>query len=74
MSQPATSSQATEQRARWKWFLALGAILLVLGMAGIGIATLLQFASLLVFGPLLLISGVKRARRQASPPSQALGL
>jgi uncharacterized membrane protein HdeD (DUF308 family) len=58
MTESATSSQVTEHRARWKWFLALGATLLVLGIAGISIATLLQFTSLLVFGPLLLASGV----------------
>jgi uncharacterized membrane protein HdeD (DUF308 family) len=58
MTEPATSSQLTEHRARWKWFLALGAILLVLGIAGISIATLLQLTSLLVFGPLLLASSI----------------
>jgi uncharacterized membrane protein HdeD (DUF308 family) len=56
MTELATSSQGIERRGRWKWFLALGAILLVLGIAGLGVATLLQLTSLLVFGPLLLAS------------------
>src|SRR5262249_49795139 len=43
---------------RWKWFLGLGAILLVLGIAGISVASLLQLTSLLVFGPLLLASSI----------------
>jgi uncharacterized membrane protein HdeD (DUF308 family) len=58
MIEPATSSQVTKHRARWMWFLALGAILLVLGIAGISVATLLQLTSLLVFGPLLLASSI----------------
>jgi uncharacterized membrane protein HdeD (DUF308 family) len=58
MTEPGTSSHVTEHRARWKWFLALGAILLVLGIAGISVVTLLQFTSLLVFGPLLLASSI----------------
>jgi uncharacterized membrane protein HdeD (DUF308 family) len=58
MTEPATSSQVTEHRARWKWFLALGVILLVLGIAGTSVATLLQLTSLLVFGPLLLASSI----------------
>jgi uncharacterized membrane protein HdeD (DUF308 family) len=53
-----TSPQVTEHRARWKWFLALGAVLLVLGTAGIGAATLLELTSLLVFGPMLLASSI----------------
>ena len=51
-----TSSQAIAHRDRWKWFLALGVVLLVLGTAAIGVATALEFTSLLVFGPLLLVS------------------
>ena len=31
MTELTTSSQATEHPARWKWYLALGAVLLVLG-------------------------------------------
>jgi uncharacterized membrane protein HdeD (DUF308 family) len=58
MTEPAIFSQVTEHRARRKWFLALGAILLVLGMAGISVASLLQLTSLLVFGPMLLASSI----------------
>jgi uncharacterized membrane protein HdeD (DUF308 family) len=58
MSQPATVSQAAAPRARWKWFLALGAVLVVLGIAGIGVASMLELTSLLVFGPLLLVSSI----------------
>jgi uncharacterized membrane protein HdeD (DUF308 family) len=58
MIEPATSSQGTEHRARWKWFLALGALLLVLGIAGVSVATLLELTSVLVFGPLLLASSL----------------
>jgi uncharacterized membrane protein HdeD (DUF308 family) len=58
MTEPVTSLQKPEHRARWKWFLALGVILLVLGVAGIGIATALEFTSLLVFGPLVMASSV----------------
>ena len=59
MPELATLSQVTVHRARWKWFLGLGVLLLVLGIAGISMATLLQFTSLLVFGPLLLCSSIQ---------------
>lgn len=52
------SSPATAGRARWKGFLALGVVLLLLGLASAGAATLLQLTSLLVFGPLLLTSSI----------------
>jgi uncharacterized membrane protein HdeD (DUF308 family) len=51
-----TSPPTTEHRNRWKWFLALGLILLVLGTAAAGVSRVLELASLLVFGPLLLTS------------------
>jgi uncharacterized membrane protein HdeD (DUF308 family) len=54
MIEPATLSQVIDYRARWKWFIVLGVMLLVLGIAGISVPTLLQFTSLLVFGPVLL--------------------
>ncbi|HZY59927.1 MAG TPA: DUF308 domain-containing protein [Candidatus Binataceae bacterium] len=53
-----TILQATEHHTRRKWFLALGALLLILGTAGIGVATMLELTSLLVFGPMLLVSSV----------------
>jgi YHS domain-containing protein/uncharacterized membrane protein HdeD (DUF308 family) len=40
----------------WKGFLALGAALLVAGLAGGANATMLQLTSVLVFGPLLMTS------------------
>lgn len=49
---------AKEPRGQWKWLLALGAVLLVLGIAGISVATLLQIGSALIFGPMLLVSGI----------------
>lgn len=58
MTELATSSQVTEHRDRWKWFLAAGALLLALGLAGITVATLLQLTSVLVFGPMLLASSL----------------
>src|ERR1700720_1776386 len=50
------SEPATRNRSRWKWFLALGALLVVLGIAGVTVASLLELTSLLVFGPMLLAS------------------
>src|SRR5690349_17884405 len=58
MTEPALSSQASQRRSRWKWFLALGAVLLVLGIGGMTVATLLELTSLLVFGPFLLASSI----------------
>jgi len=45
-------------RAAWKWSLALGGCLLALGLAGITISTLMELTSVLVFGPLLLVSSL----------------
>ena len=53
-----TSSQGTEHRGRWKWFLAVGAFLLVLGMTGISVATLMELTSVAVFGPMLLAGSI----------------
>jgi uncharacterized membrane protein HdeD (DUF308 family) len=58
MTAHASTSRESEHRARWHWFLALGAMLLVLGMTGISAAALLQLTSLLLFGPLLLASSI----------------
>jgi uncharacterized membrane protein HdeD (DUF308 family) len=58
MTELTTLSQGTEHHARWKWFLALGVVLMGLGAAGIGRATLLEVTSLLVFGPMLLASSI----------------
>jgi uncharacterized membrane protein HdeD (DUF308 family) len=58
MAELTTSAQATGRRIRWKWLLALGVVLLLLGLASAGATTLLSLTSLLVFGPLLLASSV----------------
>lgn len=57
MTELATACHADEHR-RWQWFLALGAVLLVLGLGGITATTLLGLSSVLVFGPLLLASSL----------------
>jgi uncharacterized membrane protein HdeD (DUF308 family) len=54
----AVSSQAIERRTRRKWFLALGTVLVVLGLGGLSLAALLQLTSLLIFGPILLIGSL----------------
>jgi uncharacterized membrane protein HdeD (DUF308 family) len=54
MTQPTSSSQVSDHRGRWKWFLALGVVLLLLGIAGVSVSGALELTSLLVFGPLLL--------------------
>jgi uncharacterized membrane protein HdeD (DUF308 family) len=51
-----TTPRTAESANRWKWWLALGVVLLVLSVAAAGAATVLELASLLVFGPLLLTS------------------
>jgi uncharacterized membrane protein HdeD (DUF308 family) len=58
MTEQTTSSQITEHGRRWKWFLALGLLLLVLGVAGVSVASLLELTSVLVFGPMLLASSL----------------
>lgn len=47
-----------EIRGSWGWFLALGILLTVFGMVCIAFSVTATFASVLVFGWLLLISGV----------------
>jgi uncharacterized membrane protein HdeD (DUF308 family) len=58
MAELTTSPQATDQRLRWQWLLALGVVLLLLGLASAGATTLLELTSLLVFGPMLLASSI----------------
>ncbi len=58
MPELTTASHVTAPKTRWKWLLALGALLLILGIAGVSVATLLELTSVLVFGPLLLASGI----------------
>src|SRR4051794_7430886 len=58
MIEVAPNSATTDRRERWKWFLVVGGILVALGIAGVGAATLLELTSLLVFGPMLLVSSL----------------
>ena len=58
MTELTTPLPVTEHGARWKWFLALGVLLVLLGLAGAGATTLLKLTSLVVFGPLLMASGI----------------
>jgi uncharacterized membrane protein HdeD (DUF308 family) len=57
MSTFTTPSPSIERPSRWKWFLALGALLVILGLTGAG-ATFLEVSAVLVFGPLLLVSSI----------------
>jgi uncharacterized membrane protein HdeD (DUF308 family) len=50
--------QTSARSPAWKWFLALGLLLMGLGMAGTASATLFEFTSMLIFGPFLLASSV----------------
>ena len=54
----ANTPPAAEHAARWKWFLALAVILILLGIAGGGVAGAMELTSLLVFGPMLLVSSI----------------
>ncbi len=58
MAQSTIPSPTTENRARRRWFQALGAFLLVLGAAGVGVAALPEATAVLVFGPLVLASSL----------------
>jgi uncharacterized membrane protein HdeD (DUF308 family) len=52
------STPCTGRLSRRAWFLLLGALLVVLGLAGVGIATALELTSVVIFGPLLLASSI----------------
>jgi uncharacterized membrane protein HdeD (DUF308 family) len=58
MSGLTTPQPVTEHHNRWKWLLAVGAILVILGGAGAAVASLLEATSFLIFGPLLLVSSL----------------
>ena len=47
-----------EIRQSWGWFLALGILLIAFGVACVGFSVAATFATVLVFGWLLLVSGV----------------
>jgi uncharacterized membrane protein HdeD (DUF308 family) len=56
MSTFATPPPTSEHQGVWKSFLALGLLLLVLGLAGLTVAGLMELTSLLILSPLLLAS------------------
>src|SRR4051812_38167033 len=58
MATISSPSRGVERTARRKRFLALGVVLILLGLAGAGASAFLELTSLLVFAPLLLASGV----------------
>lgn len=58
MAELTMSPPAADRRTRRRSLLALGVGLLVLGLAGAGATTLLSLTSLLIFGPLLLVSSL----------------
>src|SRR5260370_37736030 len=47
-----------EHRSHWRWWLALGVLLVVLGAAALGVSAAAQLASFFIFGPLLLASSL----------------
>jgi uncharacterized membrane protein HdeD (DUF308 family) len=49
------------QRSGLRWPLALAVLLLIFGVAGIGVATFMELTSVLVFGPMLLVSAAIQA-------------
>jgi uncharacterized membrane protein HdeD (DUF308 family) len=58
MSQLASAPPGHRPHQRWKLFLVLAALLVVLGLCGLTVSTFLQLTSLFVFGPLLLVSSI----------------
>jgi uncharacterized membrane protein HdeD (DUF308 family) len=54
----ANTSPQIALATRRKWLLALGILLAVLGIAGLGVVSFLELTSLLVFGTMLLASSV----------------
>jgi uncharacterized membrane protein HdeD (DUF308 family) len=56
--QASTAAPVVAHGNPWKWLLIIGICLLVLGIAGLGVATFLELTSLLVFGSMLLVSAV----------------
>ncbi len=51
------ATQGARRPSRWTWFLLLGVLLVVLGIAGVA-AVVFNFAFVVVFGPLLLASSL----------------
>jgi uncharacterized membrane protein HdeD (DUF308 family) len=61
MEQAIQLTGAGELRRSWGWYLALGIVLIVLGMIAIGSTFVMTIASVFFFGCLLLIGGVMEA-------------
>ena len=61
MEQAIQLTGAGELRRSWGWYLALGIVLIVLGMIAIGSTFMMTIASVLFFGWLLIIGGVMEA-------------
>jgi uncharacterized membrane protein HdeD (DUF308 family) len=55
-----------ELRRRWGWFVALGILLIVLGIVAVGAATLFTIVSMIIFGWLLIIGGVLQTLHSVS--------
>jgi uncharacterized membrane protein HdeD (DUF308 family) len=58
MSTSAHSTFGSARASQRRWFLALGVLLLILGIAGIGVAGFLEATSVLILAPLLLVSSL----------------
>ena len=50
-----------ELRKRWGWFLALGILLVVLGMIALGSSVFMTLATMVIVGWLMIVSGVFQA-------------
>lgn len=58
MTDLTTALQETGRSVRWQWLLALGVVLLLLGLAGAGVTAPLELTAVLVFAPLLLAGSI----------------
>jgi len=61
MEQAIQLTGSDELRRHWGWYLALGIVLIVLGMIAIGSTFLMTIASVFFFGWLLIVGGVIEA-------------
>ncbi len=50
-----------ELRASWAWYVGLGALLVVIGLVALGVATFTTIVSVVIFGWLLIFGGVTEA-------------
>ena len=54
-------------RGNWAWFVALGAILIVVGTIAMGMPILTTLASAVAFGSLLLLGGIAQLVAHSGP-------